>query len=115
MTNAMSLEALFSWFLLLLYLDEIQVLFGHISSNFSNKFQNKFQYGGPSLSLIFVTKSKFAATETTKGLGSSTKAQAAQAYSLYFVWNFGSELFIRLCMGIYQIFQNGRICAEMLK
>ena len=30
------------------------------------------------------------------------KAQAAQAYSLYmyFVWNFGSERFIRLCMGI---------------
>ena len=42
-------------------------------------------------------------------------AQAAQAYSLYFVWNFGSELFVRLCMGIYQIFQNSRICAEMLK
>ena len=41
--------------------------------------------------------------------------QAVEAYSLYFVWNFGSELFIRLCMGIYQIFQNGRICAEMLK
>ena len=42
-------------------------------------------------------------------------AQAAQAYSLYFIWNFGSELFMRLCMGIYQICQNGRICAEMLK
>ena len=28
------------------------------------------------------------------------EAQAAQAYSLYFVWNFGSERFIRLCMGI---------------
>ena len=27
-------------------------------------------------------------------------SQAAQAYSLYFVWNFGSERFIRLCMGI---------------
>ena len=26
--------------------------------------------------------------------------QAAQAYSLYFVWNFGSERFIRLCMGV---------------
>ena len=45
----------------------------------------------------------------------SNKSQAAQAYSLYFVWNFGSKLFIRLCMGIYQIFQNSRICAEMLK
>ena len=43
------------------------------------------------------------------------QTQAAQAYSLYFVWNFGSKLFIRLCMGIYQIFQNSRICAEMLK
>ena len=29
--------------------------------------------------------------------------------------NFGSERFIRLCTGIYQVFQNGRICAEMLK
>ena len=29
--------------------------------------------------------------------------------------NFGSERFTRLCMGIYQVFQNGRICAEMLK
>ena len=27
----------------------------------------------------------------------------------------GASVFIRLCMGIYQIFQNGRICAEMLK
>ena len=26
--------------------------------------------------------------------------QAAQAYSLYFVWNFGSKRFIRLSMGI---------------
>ena len=34
------------------------------------------------------------------------QSQAAQAYSSYFVWNFGSEPFIRLCMGIYQIFQN---------
>ena len=29
--------------------------------------------------------------------------------------NFGSKQFIRFCMGIYQIFQNGRICAGMLK
>ena len=31
-----------------------------------------------------------------------SKAQAAEAYSLYmcFAWNFGSERFIRLCMGI---------------
>ena len=60
------------------------------------------------------------AGEAVLSLVSRTRAlsgepQAAQAYSLYFVWNFGSELFIRLCMGIYQIFQNSRICAEMLK
>ena len=48
-------------------------------------------------------------------LGITVKPRAAQACSLYFVWNFGSELFLRLCMGNYQIFQNGRICAEMLK
>ena len=53
---------------------------------------------GKSYSKMYGTEPRFNEPRFNEPI--SAGPQAAQAYSLYFVWNFGSKLFIRLCITV---------------